>query len=67
MSHLKSDTLKRCVSLLREFVEASEAQEGKKGAALLTLNQLQKVMAGMDSGTDVLSPSCTGRPIAGLS
>jgi hypothetical protein len=67
MSHLKSDTLKRCFSLLREYVEESTAQDHKKGTAIMTLNQLQKIIAGTDGEADVTVRSCTGRPILGIS
>ena len=63
MSHVKSNTLKRCFSLLREYVEESKAENHKKGAAILTLNQLQKIMAGTDRDTVILG-LCSGRPIA---
>jgi len=66
MSHLKRENLKKCFSLLREFVEESTAQGNKKGTAILTLNQLQKIIAGADGGTENENPilSCNGRPIA---
>lgn len=67
MSHLKDESLKKCVSLLREFVEESKAQDHKKGTAILTLNQLQKIIAGADSEAGVIVRTCTGKPILGMS
>jgi len=64
MSHLKRENLKRCFSLLREFVEESTAQDNKKGTAILTLNQLQKIIAGTDGDAEDPGLSCHGRPIA---
>lgn len=66
MSHLKNNNLKKCFFLLRDFVEASTAEEHKKGTAILTLNQLQKIIAG-DGVIDGSGDSCNGRPILGLS
>ncbi len=67
MSHLKDERLKKCVSLLREFVEESKAQDHKKGTAILTLNQLQKIIAGADREADDTVQPCTGKPIVGIS
>lgn len=64
MSYLKRENLKRCFSLLREFVEESAVVDNKKGTAILALNQLQKVMAGADATTNDPDPGCLGRPIA---
>ncbi len=67
MSHLRDERLKKCVSLLREYVEESKAQDHKKGTAILTLNQLQKIIAGTNFRADVSARTCTGRPIVGIS
>ncbi|MDQ1350201.1 MAG: hypothetical protein QG657_502 [Acidobacteriota bacterium] len=64
MSQLKNEALKRCFSLLREFVDESTVADNKKGTAILALNQLQRVIAGGDVNTDALEPGCLGRPIA---
>ncbi|HLP61382.1 MAG TPA: hypothetical protein VK186_21250 [Candidatus Deferrimicrobium sp.] len=64
MSHLKRENLKKCFSLLREFVEESTDVGNKKGIAILALNQLQKVMAGTDVTATDPDPGCLGRPIA---
>jgi hypothetical protein len=64
MSKLKKENLKKCVSLLREFVEESSALDNKKERAILALNQLQKITAGTDSNIAVgnLYFNCLGRP-----
>jgi hypothetical protein len=67
MNPLRDESLKECVSLLREYVEESKAQDHKKGTAVLTINQLQKIIAGTDSETDVIVLSCNGKPILGMS
>ncbi|MCX6578982.1 MAG: hypothetical protein NT166_02235 [Candidatus Aminicenantes bacterium] len=64
MSHLKRENLKRCFSLLREYVEESKAENNKKGTAILTLNQLQKIIAGEEETLVDPILSCNGRPIA---
>jgi hypothetical protein len=64
MSHLKRENLTKCFSLLREFVEESTAQSNKKGTAILTLNQLQKIIAGTEDTLVDPILSCNGRPIA---
>ncbi len=64
MSKLKKENVKKCVSLLREFVEESSALDNKKARAILALNQLQKITAGNDSSVAVgdVSSLCLGRP-----
>jgi hypothetical protein len=71
MSKLKKQNLKKCFSLLREFIDESSLNS-KKGIATLALNQLQKITAGTDStdsfvGSNPTSNSssrCHGRPKA---
>jgi hypothetical protein len=58
MSHLKDESLKKYVSLLREFIQ--EAPGSKKGIAMLALNQLQKITA----GTSASFLTCATRPKA---
>ena len=48
MSRLKNETVTKCVSLLREFIEEASAQGSKKGTAVLALNHLQKITAGTE-------------------
>jgi hypothetical protein len=64
MSKLKKENVKKCVSLLREFVEESSALDNKKEEAILALNQLQKITAGTDpvNGIGNVSFLCGGRP-----
>ena len=64
MSKLKKDNVKKCVSLLREFVEESSSHDSQKQRAILALNQLQKITAGNDSGVAIgeVSFLCLGRP-----
>ncbi|HLP46314.1 MAG TPA: hypothetical protein VK469_10220 [Candidatus Kapabacteria bacterium] len=64
MRQLKRNSVKKCFSLLREFVETSGAVDNKRGIAILALNQLQKVMAGTDVRATDPDPGCLGRPIA---
>ena len=66
MSHLKDESLKKCVSLLREFI--NEAPLGsKKGTAILALNQLQKITAGTSTSfmTCATRPRADGSPSTG--
>jgi hypothetical protein len=71
MSNLKAQNLKKCFSLLREFIDES-SQSSKKGIALLALNQLQKITAGTGStgssdgsnSTDGPLSACNSRPRA---
>jgi hypothetical protein len=60
MRQLKNEALRRCVSLLREFVEEPEAVGNKKEMAVLALNHLQRVIA----GEELTNLGCVGRPIA---
>ncbi len=72
MSKLKRQNLKKCFSLLREFIDESSLHN-KKGIAILALNQLQKIAAGRDSVGSFNDGSqannsrlmCHGRPKAG--
>ncbi len=69
MSHLKEKNVKKCVSLLREYIDAT-APNHQKESAILALNQLQKITAGTDSTgssnssnpTDGLRSLCQTRP-----
>ena len=69
MSRLKNENLNKCFSLLREYLNEGPTSN-KKGAAILALEQLQRITAGTNSqgapldsnepGTSILF--CTGRP-----
>ena len=67
MSHLKNENLNKCFSLLREYLNEGPSNN-KKGAAILALNQLQKITAGAVSrgaaveGGQVLFLGCQGKP-----
>ena len=69
MSNLKHDSVNKCISLLREYIDEGPGSS-KKEIAKLALNQLQEITAGTgttgsagDSSTQVDSGStCTGRP-----
>jgi hypothetical protein len=69
MSKLKKENVKKCVSVLREFVEESSSLDNQKERAILALNQLQKITAGADTANangnvSILSVGCIGRPRA---
>jgi hypothetical protein len=68
MSRLKDENLKKCVSLIKEFIEEASTQDSKKAIAILALNQLQNITAGSDPIGDgsktVLGPECSSRPRA---
>ncbi|MCU0288773.1 MAG: hypothetical protein MUF15_20560 [Acidobacteria bacterium] len=63
MRHLKGNNVKKCFSLLREFVEESKAVDNKKSIAILALKELDRVIAGDDVTSDNTEMSCLGRPI----
>jgi hypothetical protein len=65
MGKLKKENVKKCVSLLREFVEESSALDTKKERAILALNQLQGITAGTDPNITIIGGvylRCLGRP-----
>ena len=65
MSRLKDKNLKKCYSLLREFIEEAPSMSGKKGLAVLALSQLQKITAGIrtsDDGGTTPDPNCHDVP-----
>lgn len=68
MKNLRNETLKKCFSLLREFIDETPGASSKKGVAILALNQLKKITAGTeisgDGGQTVLGPNCIGVPRA---
>ena len=68
MSRLKDENLKKCVALIRDFIDEASTQGGKKEIAILALNQLQNITAGSDTtgggGTTILGPVCSSRPRA---
>lgn len=52
MNNLKSETVSKCFSLLREFIEETPGVNNKRGVAILALNQLRRVTAGTDGDDD---------------
>ena len=64
MSKLKVESSKKCLSILRRFVEETSSSGKSKDLAILAINHLQKITAGTDivlTGTDFI---CTGKPRA---
>jgi hypothetical protein len=64
MSKLKVENSRKCLSILRQFIEETSSPGKSKEVAILAINHLQKVTAGTDivlTGTDF---TCTGRPRA---
>ncbi len=67
MRNLKSEVMNKCFSLLREFVNETPEINSRRGAAVLALDQLQRITAGTggDGETDPeLYSTCKGRPRA---
>ena len=75
MSNLKKENVTKCFSLLREFIDAVDQQDSKKGIAVLALNQLQNITAGKGGSDDSdvplppelqpqLESTCTDKPRA---
>lgn len=64
MSNLKSETLHKCLTILKEFIDESSGQNKTKGIATLALEQLERTTAGSLSGHN---PKCIDTPLAGLS
>jgi len=62
MLTLKSESLNRCYSILKEFVEGAETSKGQKGMARLALEQLQRVTAGNSQDESAVIPNL---PLAG--
>ena len=74
MSSLKAENVKKCVSLLRDFIRESQALTNKKEIAVVALNHLQKITAGKNDGdssnkNEILScaiiPRIDGTPNSG--
>jgi hypothetical protein len=66
MRYLKDENLKKCFSLLREFIEEAP-QNNQREIAVLALNQLQKITAGTippGSSTSTASSNCISKPRA---
>jgi hypothetical protein len=61
MSKLKSENLEKCLSILRGFIDESQ-QDGKKGIAVLALDQLQRITAGDGGGGSTNGGDCESLP-----
>lgn len=61
MTNLKSETLSKCFSLLREFITEAPASSNRKNDVSLALNQLERVTAGT---TESSYPICIDNPTA---
>lgn len=70
MSHLKTENVNKCISLLRDYIEETSLNNGKE-IAILALNQLQTITAGIDPGNGPTAGinllSCDGKPRASTS
>jgi hypothetical protein len=64
MSNLKNDSVNKCISLLREYIDETSLT-GKKEIAVLALSQLQQITAG--TGAQEPTPGCHGRPMVNAS
>lgn len=66
MNSLKKENLKKCFSLLKEYLDEAPLNK-KKGGAVLALEQLQKITAGVGS-QDIpavsYGPVCINKPRA---
>ena len=62
MNNLKAESLNKCLSLLREYLDETPSNK-RKGGALLALSHLRKITAGESSGDFEYSLiSCDGKP-----
>ncbi|MFC2154999.1 hypothetical protein ACFLRB_00710 [Acidobacteriota bacterium] len=63
MSRLKDENVKKCYSLLQEFIEEAPSMSSKKGLATLALSQLQKITAGTGTSEEGgTTPHCHDVP-----
>ncbi len=61
MTNLKSETVNKCFSLLREYIEETSGVNNNKGVAVMALNQLERVTAGTREKPD---SQCSETPLA---
>ncbi|MCK4766382.1 MAG: hypothetical protein KAW12_29575 [Candidatus Aminicenantes bacterium] len=72
MTNLKKENVKKCFSLLREYLDETSGNE-RKGGAILALDQLQEITAGVDSGRfsdtggSTGNYACIGKPLVPVS
>jgi len=48
MTKRKTENMRKCFSLLRQFIHQTSAEDDKNGTAVLVLNHLEKITAGKD-------------------
>jgi len=63
MSRLRNKNSKKCLLVLRQFIEGSQPKGRERETAILALDQLQRITAGFGpraAGKDL----CIGRPLA---
>ena len=63
MSYLKNKNSKKCLSIIRQFIEGAKSEKREKETVILALDQLQRVTAGIDAGA-AGKDLCIGRPLA---
>ena len=66
MTSLKKENVTKCFSLLQEYLEEAPRHE-KKGGAVLALDQLRKITAGVgkqDVPFTTDGPVCVSKPLA---
>lgn len=66
MRRLRDENLKECFSLLKTFIEGTP-EDSQKGVAILALNQLRKISAGLGSSGGERGISCASKPMADAS
>jgi hypothetical protein len=64
MNNLKVENSKKCLSILRQFIEETPSPGKSKEMAILALHQLQKITAGTDTVLAGDNFTCSGRPRA---
>lgn len=70
MERLKQKSSKKCLSILRQFINEVPSNEGQREVAILAIDQLQRITAGR-SPRDLAGGSekriCIGKPLADAS
>jgi len=64
MNNSKVENSKKCLSIIRQFIEETPLPGKSKEMAILVLHQLQKITAGADNGLTAPDLTCSGRPRA---
>lgn len=63
MSRLRNKNSKKCLSILRHFIEGVTSKGREKEVAVLALDQLQRITAGFAPGAAGKN-LCIGKPLA---